>query len=246
MKVTGSCRPSQTCAPTNTQRLRRAPALGDQGNGGDGHAAASIGRSRAFQAGIPGDTDAARGRGMIRRIIETDEDVAEGAAWLGAANPRFATALALTGPLPLQQHADEFPRRSSPPLSVSRSRPPPQPRYGRGSRRYARSIRPGLLAATDEALRAAGLSRQKDAPTPAPSPRQLWIFRRCAIFQRRGRAQPTRFNERRTLDRRNLSDIASLGRAADVFAPGDLPPCRMPRGGSSGLRAGRRRRSFAR
>jgi len=45
---------------------------------------------------------------MVGRIIETDADVAEGAAHLAALEPRFAQALALTGPLPLRRRADGF------------------------------------------------------------------------------------------------------------------------------------------
>lgn len=39
---------------------------------------------------------------MVGRIIENDADVAEGAAWLTAVEPRFAHALQQTGPLPLR------------------------------------------------------------------------------------------------------------------------------------------------
>ncbi len=42
------------------------------------------------------------------RIIETDADVAEGAAWLAAFDPRFAEALKETGPLPLRRRSDGF------------------------------------------------------------------------------------------------------------------------------------------
>jgi DNA-3-methyladenine glycosylase II len=42
------------------------------------------------------------------RIIETDADVAEGAAWLAAFDPRFARALEETGPLPLRRRGDGF------------------------------------------------------------------------------------------------------------------------------------------
>ena len=45
---------------------------------------------------------------MVGRIIETLEDVAEGAAHLAAVEPRFARALELTGPLPLRRRADGF------------------------------------------------------------------------------------------------------------------------------------------
>ncbi len=43
------------------------------------------------------------------RIIETDADVAEGAAWLAAREPRFAWALEQTGPLPLRRRSGGFP-----------------------------------------------------------------------------------------------------------------------------------------
>lgn len=42
------------------------------------------------------------------RIIETDADVAEGAAWLAGLDPRFAAALEETGPLPLRRRGDGF------------------------------------------------------------------------------------------------------------------------------------------
>lgn len=45
---------------------------------------------------------------MDEKLIKTDEDVAEGAAWLAASEPRFAHALSLTGPLPLRLKADGF------------------------------------------------------------------------------------------------------------------------------------------
>ncbi|NOR32108.1 MAG: DNA-3-methyladenine glycosylase 2 family protein, partial [Sulfitobacter sp.] len=44
----------------------------------------------------------------VGRIITCDADVAEGAAWLAEASPRFAQALQATGPLPLRLRADGF------------------------------------------------------------------------------------------------------------------------------------------
>ena len=41
-------------------------------------------------------------------LITTDADVAQGAAWLAVAEPRFAGALRLTGPLPLRLDPDGF------------------------------------------------------------------------------------------------------------------------------------------
>ena len=40
---------------------------------------------------------------MTERLIETEADVAEGAAWLAAREPRFAEAMALAGPPPLRR-----------------------------------------------------------------------------------------------------------------------------------------------
>ncbi|MCF6306252.1 MAG: DNA-3-methyladenine glycosylase 2 family protein, partial [Rhodobacteraceae bacterium] len=45
---------------------------------------------------------------MVDRIIETMEDIAEGAAWLAANHPRFAHAITLTGQPPLRRRADGF------------------------------------------------------------------------------------------------------------------------------------------
>jgi len=45
---------------------------------------------------------------MVGRIIETEACVAEGVDWLCAAEPRFAEAVELTGPLPLRRRPDGF------------------------------------------------------------------------------------------------------------------------------------------
>ena len=93
MKVTGSCEPSTTWAATSTARLRRARASSASGRSSAGS------RPRAARA---------LGGGMVGRIIETEADVAEGAAHLAAIEPRFGQALALTGPLPLRRRPDGF------------------------------------------------------------------------------------------------------------------------------------------
>lgn len=46
---------------------------------------------------------------MPAGIIETEDDIAEGAAWLAAHEPRFARAHELAGPLPLRRRAGGFP-----------------------------------------------------------------------------------------------------------------------------------------
>lgn len=48
-------------------------------------------------------------RELSERTIETDADVAEGAAWLAVREPRFAWAMEQTGPLPLRRRSGGFP-----------------------------------------------------------------------------------------------------------------------------------------
>ena len=94
------------------------------------------------------------------RIIETPDCVAEGARWLAAREPRFAAALALTGPLPLRRRGDGFDALLSAIVSQQVSTAAASAIWGR--LQGARLTEPGaLVAAPDEALRAAGLSRQK-------------------------------------------------------------------------------------
>ena len=97
--------------------------------------------------------------GTIRRI-ETDADVAEGATWLAAYDPRLAAALDLTGPLPLRRRADGF--RALLGAIVSQ-----QVSVASANAIVARCEAAALhdpdvvRTATDEDMRACGLSRQK-------------------------------------------------------------------------------------
>ncbi len=155
----------------------------------------------------------------VGRIIETPACVAEGAAWLSAQDPRFADALALTGPLPLRRKPDGFAQLLSAIVSQQVSVASANAIWNR--LRAAKLTGPRkILWASDEDLRAAGLSRQKiryaralaearidfkslrDAPTAdviaeltQVSGIGIWTAEIYAMF--------------------------SLGRA-DVFAPGDL------------------------
>ena len=94
------------------------------------------------------------------RIIEIDDDVAEGAAWLAARDPRFAAALDRVGPLPLRRRTDGF--RALMGAIVSQ-----QVSVAAAAAILGRCEAAGLadpaevLAANDETLRACGLSRQK-------------------------------------------------------------------------------------
>ena len=94
------------------------------------------------------------------RLITTDACVAEGAAWLAAHDPRFAQALKKTGPLPLRRRTDGFGALFQAIVSQQVSVASASAIWGRvqaaGLDDPAR-----LSAASEEELRACGLSRQK-------------------------------------------------------------------------------------
>ncbi len=153
------------------------------------------------------------------RLVETDADVAEGAAWLAARDPRLSAALAACGPLPLRRKPDGFAELLS--AIVSQQVSVASARALWASLERAGVTTPDtVLRQSPEALRALGLSRQKaryahalaeagidyDALRHAPDAEVIstltavtgigvWTAEIYAMF--------------------------SLGRA-DVFAPGDL------------------------
>lgn len=97
---------------------------------------------------------------MVGRIIEGPECVAEGAAWLAAREPRFAHALDLTGPLPLRRRAGGFADLMGAIVSQQVSVASANAIWGRlGAAGLTEAA--AVAAATPEALRACGLSRQK-------------------------------------------------------------------------------------
>jgi DNA-3-methyladenine glycosylase II len=96
----------------------------------------------------------------VGRIIETPACVAEGASYLATVEPRFAEALALTGPLPLRRRKDGFGALLDAIVSQQVSVAAADAILGRLKAAGYTSPR-SLLAATDEELRACGLSRQK-------------------------------------------------------------------------------------
>jgi DNA-3-methyladenine glycosylase II len=94
------------------------------------------------------------------RIIVTPGCVAEGAAWLAAREPRFAHALDLTGPLPLRRREDGFGALVD--AIVGQQVSVASAAAIRGRLASAGLDTPAALTdATDESLRACGLSRQK-------------------------------------------------------------------------------------
>ncbi|MGB2358069.1 MAG: DNA-3-methyladenine glycosylase 2 family protein, partial [Paracoccaceae bacterium] len=94
------------------------------------------------------------------RIITAPACVSEGAQWLAASDPRFAKALEMTGTLPLRRRPDGFAQLLSAIVSQQVSVAAASVIWGR--LRDARLTGPRKIqGASDEALRAAGLSRQK-------------------------------------------------------------------------------------
>lgn len=97
---------------------------------------------------------------MDERIITGPDCVAEGAAWLAALDPRFAHALELTQPLPLRLKPEGFAELLSAIVSQQVS-------VASANAIWGRMVDAGLTtpkaveAATDEDLRAVGLSMQK-------------------------------------------------------------------------------------
>ena len=156
---------------------------------------------------------------MSGRIIETDADVAEGAAHLAAREPRFAAALALTGPLPLRRRADGFETLFSAIVSQQVSTAAATAIWNRLAAIGATDPA-GVLAATDEALRAAGLSRQKVAYGRAIAASGLDFAALRALPDEAIVAELTRIKGIGVWTA-EIYAMFSLGRA-DVFAPGDL------------------------
>lgn len=97
---------------------------------------------------------------MTGRIIETDADVHEGMLALSAMCPRMKAAYALTGPLPLRRRADGFAQVLSAIVGQQLS-------VASAAAVWSRIEAAGfntpaaVLAASDDELRAVGLSRQK-------------------------------------------------------------------------------------
>ena len=157
---------------------------------------------------------------MVGRIIETEADVAEGAAWLAAREPRFAEALALTGPLPLRRRADGFEALLgaivSQQLSVASARAVWDRLAAFGATTHAERIH----AASDAELRACGLSRQKVAYARALADSGVDYASLRAMPDADVIAELVRIKGIGVWTA-EIYAMFSLGRA-DVFAPGDL------------------------
>ena len=153
------------------------------------------------------------------RVIHSDACVAEGAAWLAKTDPRFADALAQTGPLPLRLKPDGFSELMSAMVSQQVSVASAKAIWGRmvGAGMTTPSV---VAAATEDDLRTIGLSRQKI--------RYAYALAGAGIDYDALRRAPT------DVVIETLTSVTGIGvwtaeiyamfalGRADVFAPGDL------------------------
>ncbi|WP_299280608.1 DNA-3-methyladenine glycosylase 2 family protein [uncultured Tateyamaria sp.] len=156
---------------------------------------------------------------MSGRIIETEADVVEGAAWLAAHDPALARALKIAGPLPLRRRPDGFAALFNAIIGQQVSTASAAAIWGRLEAEGLTSPVP-IIAAGEDGLRAAGLSRQKiayalalaeagidyDALRTAPDAEVI-----ATLTAVKGIGVWTA----------EIYAMFALGRA-DVFAPGDL------------------------
>lgn len=153
------------------------------------------------------------------RIIETDADVQEGAQWLAANIPQMAVAYDATGPLPLRRRPDGFAQLLSAIVSQQVS-------VASANAIWARMEGLGLvdetavLAAGEDGLRAAGLSRQKIAYAQALAAAEIDYVALRAAPDAQVMATLTAVKGIGVWTA-EIYAMFSLGRT-DIFAPGDL------------------------
>lgn len=155
----------------------------------------------------------------VGRIIETPDCVAEGATWLAARDMRLAAALEQTGPLPLRRRPDGFAQLLSAIVSQQVSVASANAIWGRMQTAGLTGPRK-IMWASDNDLRAAGLSRQKI--------RYARALAAARINYGALRGAPTEDVIATLVEvpgigvwTAEIYAMFSLGRA-DVFAPGDL------------------------
>ncbi|WP_146588052.1 DNA-3-methyladenine glycosylase family protein [Puniceibacterium confluentis] len=155
----------------------------------------------------------------VGRVIHSQACVAEGAAWLAEAEPRFAAALAQTGPLPLRLRADGFAQLLSAIVSQQVSVASARALWRR-LEAAGMVTETAVLSLSEEELRGLGLSRQKACYAHALAAARLDF---AALRQ-----APTAEVIRALTAVKGIGvwtaeiyAMFSLGRA-DVFAPGDL------------------------
>jgi DNA-3-methyladenine glycosylase II len=155
----------------------------------------------------------------IGRIIESPACVAEGAAWLAAQDTRFARALEQTGTLPLRRRPDGFAQLLSAIVSQQVSVASANAIWKR--MQDARLTGPRKISqASDEEMRAVGLSRQKIRYARALSDAKIDFAALRDVSNSEVLATLTQVSGIGAWTA-EIYAMFSLGRA-DVFAPGDL------------------------
>ncbi len=155
----------------------------------------------------------------VPKSIETDADVAQGAAWLAKRDPRWAAALAQTGALPLRRRPDGFAQLFSAIVSQQVSTASAAAIWSR-IEAAGLNHEPAVRAATTEDLRAVGLSRQKIAYAQA-------LAAAAIDYQALRNAPDAEVVATLTQVKgigvwtAEIYGMFSLGRT-DMFAPGDL------------------------
>jgi len=160
-----------------------------------------------------------KGAAMDEHIIKSDSDVAEGAAWLAASEPRFAKALGQLGPLPLRLRADGFEALLSAIVSQQISVAAARGVWAKLEAAGATEAE-AILALTEEELRAIGLSRQKAGYAKALAEHRIDFH---ALRRQRAEAVVRELTAVKGIGvwTAEIYAMFSLGRA-DVFAAGDL------------------------
>ena len=153
------------------------------------------------------------------RIIHSDACVVEGAAWLANSEPRFAVALHHCGALPLRRKADGFGELLSAIVSQQVSVASANAIWKRLEAAELTSQQRVLLA-TEEDLRAAGLSRQKIRYTKALAEEAIDFIALRDLETEVVIKTLTRVTGIGVWTA-EIYAMFALGRA-DVFAPGDL------------------------
>ena len=156
---------------------------------------------------------------IAERVIKGEACVAEGAAWLSDYDPRFARALAATGPLPLRLRPDGFAQLLQAIVSQQVSVASARAIWTRLEAAGVTDPDP-VLAKGETALRELGLSRQKAAYALALAEAQI-DFDALRSLPTKDVIQTLVAVKGIGIWTAEIYAMFSLGRA-DVFAPGDL------------------------
>ena len=156
---------------------------------------------------------------MIGRIIETEADVKEGAAYLCGICPHLREAYAQTGDLPLRRTEDGFERLLSAIVSQQVSVASANAIWTR-LKAAGLSEPKAVLAASEESLRAEGLSRQKARYARALAEAEIDYHALRTAPDSEVIATLTKVSGIGVWTA-EIYAMFSLGRA-DFFAPGDL------------------------